>query len=69
MVTLCYIRNETDNFSHEMRNNTTLIVQSAAEQKKQALTVLVILENWTMEYCTSKYINRYSGANKYLVNH
>ena len=31
MVTLCNIRNETDNFSHEMYNSTTLIVQSAAE--------------------------------------
>ena len=28
MVTLCYIRNETDNFSHEERNRSTLIAQS-----------------------------------------
>ena len=40
MVTLCYIRNE--NFSHEMRNSTTLIAQSAAEWKKQALKECVL---------------------------
>ena len=31
MVTLCYIRNETDNFCLDMRNSTTLIAQFAAK--------------------------------------
>ena len=42
MVTLCHIRNETDNFSWNATAQLSAIAQSAAEWKKQALKECVL---------------------------